>query len=227
MNEKKHGIGHNIRQAVLVTVVLLVLCGLVFPVLLSGLSAVIFPSQAKGSLVTADGIAVGAKNVGQDFTEDYFMWCRPSAYNYNTYYEEDTDGDGQVEQYYNDGSEFAGLSSGSNNYAPSNPDLDARVQEDMENFLAKNPDVKKEDIPTDLLTASGSGLDPDISPASAEIQIPRIVKASSLSEDTVRDIISQNTEGKLLGIFGEETVNVLGVNIGIYEAMESASSDAE
>jgi len=119
MNEKKHGIGHNIRQAVLVTVVLLVLCGLVFPVLLSGLSAVIFPSQAKGSLVTADGIAVGAKNVGQDFTEDYFMWCRPSAYNYNTYYEEDTDGDGQVEQYYNDGSEFAGLSSGSNNYAPS------------------------------------------------------------------------------------------------------------
>ena len=101
MNEKKHGIGHNIRQAVLVTVVLLVLCGLVFPVLLSGLSAVIFPSQAKGSLVTADGIAVGAKNVGQDFTEDYFMWCRPSAYNYNTYYEEDTDGDGQVEQYYN------------------------------------------------------------------------------------------------------------------------------
>ena len=103
MNEKKHGIGHNIRQAVLVTVVLLVLCGLVFPVLLSGLSAVIFPSQAKGSLVTADGIAVGAKNVGQDFTEDYFMWCRPSAYNYNTYYEEDTDGDGigNVPDYYN------------------------------------------------------------------------------------------------------------------------------
>ena len=128
MNEKKHGIGHNIRQAVLVTVVLLVLCGLVFPVLLSGLSAVIFPSQAKGSLVTADGIAVGAKNVGQDFTEDYFMWCRPSAYNYNTYYEEDTDGDGQVEQYYNDGSEFAGLSSGSNNYAPSNPALTERVE---------------------------------------------------------------------------------------------------
>ena len=99
MNEKKHGIGHNIRQAVLVTVVLLVLCGLVFPVLLSGLSAVIFPSQAKGSLVTADGIAVGAKNVGQDFTEDYFMWCRPSAYNYNTYYEEDTDGDGNIDVY--------------------------------------------------------------------------------------------------------------------------------
>ena len=154
MNEKKHGIGHNIRQAVLVTVVLLVLCGLVFPVLLSGLSAVIFPSQAKGSLVTADGIAVGAKNVGQDFTEDYFMWCRPSAYNYNTYYEEDTDGDGQVEQYYNDGSEFAGLSSGSNNYAPSNPALTERVEADIEEFLEKNPGVSREDIPTDLMTAS-------------------------------------------------------------------------
>lgn len=176
MNEKKHGIGHNIRQAVLVTVVLLVLCGLVFPVLLSGLSAVIFPSQAKGSLVTADGIAVGAKNVGQDFTEDYFMWCRPSAYNYNTYYEEDTDGDGQVEQYYNDGSEFAGLS-------------------------------------------SGSGLDPHISPASAEVQIPRIVEASGLSEDEVRQIIADNTKGKTLGVFGEETVNVLGVNLDIALAM--------
>ena len=176
MNEKKHGIGHNIRQAVLVTVVLLVLCGLVFPVLLSGLSAVIFPSQAKGSLVTADGIAVGAKNVGQDFTEDYFMWCRPSAYNYNTYYEEDTDGDGQVEQYYNDGSEFAGLSSGSNK-------------------------------------------DPHISPASAEVQIPRIVEASGLSEDEVRQIIADNTKGKTLGVFGEETVNVLGVNLDIALAM--------
>ena len=97
----------------------------------------------------------------------------------------------------------------------------------MENFLAKNPDVKKEDIPTDLLTASGSGLAPDISPDSTPRTSPRIVTAAGLSEDTVRDIISQNTEGKLLGIFGEETVNVLGVNIGIYEAMESASSDAE
>ena len=219
MNEKKHGIGHNIRQAVLVTVVLLVLCGLVFPVLLSGLSAVIFPSQAKGSLVTADGIAVGAKNVGQDFTEDYFMWCRPSAYNYNTYYEEDTDGDGQVEQYYNDGSEFAGLSSGSNNYAPSNPALTEREEADIEEFLEKNPGVSREDIPTDLMTASGSGLDPHISPASAEVQIPRIVEASGLSEDEVRQIIADNTKGKTLGVFGEETVNVLGVNLDIALAM--------
>ncbi len=218
MNEKKHGIGHNIRQAVLVTVVLLVLCGFVFPVLLSGLSAVIFPSQAKGSLVTADGIAVGAKYVGQDFTEPYFMRCRPSAYNYNTYYG-GPDGDGQVEQYYNDGSEFAGLSSGSNNYAPSNPALTERVEADIEEFLEENPGVSREDIPTDLMTASGSGLDPHISPASAEVQIPRIVEASGLSEDEVRQIVADNTKGKILGVFGEETVNVLGVNLDIALAM--------
>ena len=132
------------------------------------LSALIFPSQAQGTLVMADGVAVGAKNVGQEFTEDYFMWSRPSAYHYNTYYEEDTDGDGQVEQYYNDGSAFAGLSSGSNNSAPSNPALAERVEADIAAFLEKNPGVSREDIPTDLMTASGSGLDPHISPASAD-----------------------------------------------------------
>ena len=218
-SNKKNGMIHNVRQAVLVTVVLLLLCGFIFPVLLSGLSALICPHQANGSLVTADGTVVGAKNVGQEFTEDYFMWGRPSAYHYNTYYEEDTDGDGQVEQYYNDGSEFAGLSSGSNNYAPSNPALTERVEADIEAFLEKNPGLTREDIPTDLMTASGSGLDPHISPMSAEIQIPRIVEASGLSEDVVRQIIADNTNGKTLGVFGEETVNVLGVNVDIAQAM--------
>ena len=146
---------HGLRQSLVVTLILLLLCGFVFPVLLSGISAVIFPSQANGSLVYADGQAVGAANVGQDFTELYFMKGRPSAYNYNTYYEDE-----QGNQYYNDGSEFAGLSSGSNNYAPSNPALTERVEADIEAFLEANPDVKREDIPADLMTASGSGLDP-------------------------------------------------------------------
>ena len=214
MNETKYGMGHNIRQAFLVTVALLVLCGLVFPVLLSGLSALIFPSQAQGTLVMADGVAVGAKNVGQEFTEDYFMWSRPSAYHYNTYYTDE-----QGSRFYNDGSEFAGLGSGSNNYAPSNPALTQRVEADIEAFLEKNPGLTREDIPTDLMTASGSGLDPHISPMSAEIQIPRIVEASGLSEDVVRQIIADNTNGKTLGVFGEETVNVLGVNVDIAQAM--------
>lgn len=202
---------HNARQAVLVTVVLMVICGFLFPCVLTGLAGVIFPHQAGGSLIEVDGKVVGAENVGQEFTEDYYLWSRPSAYHYNVYVEGN--------QTYRDGSEYPGLSSGSNNYAPSNPALTERVEADLENFLAKNPDVKREDIPTDLLTASGSGLDPHISPASAEVQVPRIAKASGLSEDTVRELIAENTKGKVLGIFGEETVNVLETNLAIAQEM--------
>ncbi len=205
---------HGIRQSVVVTLVLLLLCGFLFPVVLSGISAVIFPSQAKGNLIYVDGEAVGAKNVGQDFTEPYYMKGRPSAYNYNTYYEDE-----KGNQYYNDGSEFAGVGSGSNNYAPSNPELAKRVEADIKEFLKANPDVKKEDIPADLLTASGSGLDPHITPESARIQIPALAEASGLSEEELEQIVEDNTTGKTLGIFGEETVNVLGVNLDIAQAM--------
>ena len=205
---------HWIRQSVVVTLILLLLCGFVFPAVLSGLSAVIFPSQAKGSLVTADGEAVGAANVGQDFTEPYFMKCRPSAYHYNTYCEDE---EGNL--VYHDGSEFTGLASGSNNYAPSNPALTERVEADIEEFLTANPGVSREDIPADLMTASGSGLDPHVSPASAQVQIPALAEASGLSEEELEQIVADNTTGKLLGVFGEETVNVLGVNLDIAKAM--------
>lgn len=210
MKESVKKLLHRTRQTVTVSVTLMVICGLVFPCLLSGISALIFPDQANGNLITVNGKTVGAENVGQEFTEDYYMWSRPSAYHYNVYVE-GKDG----KQYYNDGTEFAGLGSGSNNYAPSNPALSERVETDIKAFLEKNPDVKREDIPTDLLTASGSGLDPHISPESAEIQIPRIAKASGLSEDQIRQIVSDNTTGKMLGVFGESTVNVLNVNIEI------------
>lgn len=219
-SEKKSGFLHNGRQVILVTVILLVICGLLFPLLLTGLSSVLFPHQANGSLIEVDGQVVGAEHVGQEFTQDYFLWGRPSAYHYNTYYEDE-----EGNQTYSDGSEYAGLSSGSNNYAPSNPALTERIEADLETFLAKNPDVSVEDIPADLLTASGSGLDPDISPESAEIQVPRIAKASGLSEDEVREIIARHTEGKFLGIFGDETVNVLGVNIDIAMAMGLLNTD--
>ena len=216
MNEttNKNAFFHGLRQSLVVTLVLLLLCGFVFPVLISGISTVIFPSQSNGSLVYADGQAVGAANVGQDFTEPYFMKGRPSAYNYNTYYEDE-----QGNQYYNDGTKFAGLSSGSNNYAPSNPALTERVESDMEAFLKANPDVKREDIPADLMTASGSGLDPHITPESARIQIPALASASGLSEEKLEQIVADNTKGKLFGIFGEKTVNVLGVNLDIANAM--------
>ena len=243
MDANKKAMLRNIRQALVVTLVLLLLCGFVFPVLLSGLSGLLFPHQAGGSLVTANGKAVGAKLVGQEFTEAYFMKGRPSAYHYNTYYTDE-----QGSRFYNDGSEFAGLGSGSNNYAPSNPALTQRVEADIEAFLAENPGVAREDIPADLMTASGSGLDPHISPDAAYFQVPAVVAArtkegwkivtdadgnvtplapeaaaeykpaegetvSDFTEDYVKSVIKKYTEGRFLGIFGEKTVNVLLVNL--------------
>lgn len=196
----------SFKKPLMISIVLMILCGLLFPILLSGISAVIFPRQAKGSLVEVNGEAVGAEYVGQKFTEPYFMKGRPSAVEYNTYDEE--------------AGEEASLASGSANYGATNPELKKRVEEDMDAFLAENPGVKKEDIPTDLMTASGSGLDPHISPASAMIQIPAISRASGISETDLKRIVEDHTEGKLLGIFGEETVNVLGVNVDIAETMK-------
>ncbi len=209
---------HPLRQAVSIALLLMLLCGLVYPLLMNGLSGVLFPAQAKGSLVMVDGKAVGSRFVGQEFTQDCFLKGRPSAVHYNTY-QENADGT----KVYADGTPFTGLTSGSANYGPSNPQLTQRVQEDMEAFLAANEDVKPEDIPTDLMTASGSGLDPHISPESAAIQLPAISKASGLSMETLEQIVANNTTKKLLGIFGEETVNVLGVNVEIAEAMQQAA----
>ena len=204
----------SLRAPVLVTLVLLLICGLIYPVVMTLMSQALFPSQANGSIIYVDGQAVGAKNVGQDFTDPRFMRCRPSAYHYNTY---TVDEEGN--KFYNDGSEYAGVASGSNNYGASNPALAERVQGDIDEFLAEHPDLTVEDIPTDLVTASGSGLDPHISPASADVQVPRIVEASGLSDEQVRQIIADNTQDKTLGVFGEETVNVLGVNLDIALAM--------
>lgn len=205
---------HPIRQAVTVSVILMLLCGLGFPLLLNGLSAVLFPRQAHGSLVEVNGEAVGSAHVGQEFTQDYFMKGRPSAVHYNTFTE-----DAEGHKLFADGTEFSGVASGSNNYGPSNPQLAERVAGDIEAFLADHPTVKRKDIPTDLMTASGSGLDPDISPEAAAVQIPAIAEASGLSEATLKQMVADNTEGKLLGIFGQETVNVLGVNVDIAAAM--------
>ena len=211
---------HNTRKAFLVTTALLIICGLIYPLALTGVSAVVFPHQANGSLIVVDGKTVGSETIGQEFTEDYFMWGRASAYHYNTYTENE---DGV--SVYSDGTEFAGVSSGSNNYAPSNEALSERVAADMETFLERNPDVTAEEVPTDLLTASGSGLDPHISPESAKVQIPRIAKASGLSEEEIENIVSAHTEGKLFGVFGGETVNVLLVNIDIAKAMGLISAE--
>lgn len=213
MSKNKDRLKSLIRP-VMITVVLMIICGLLFPLLLTGLSALIFPKQAAGSLIEVDGEVVGSETVGQEFTEPYFMKGRPSAVHYNTY-KEDENGNLVL----SDGSEFSGVASGSANYGPTNPELVKRVEADIDKFLKNNPEVNKDEIPADLMTASGSGLDPHISVKSAMIQIPALSEASGLTETELVSIVQDNTKGKLLGIFGEETVNVLGVNLQIAQEM--------
>lgn len=208
MKEKVKSSLGSLKKAFLVSVALLLICGLLYPLLLTGLAQVIFPHQANGSLITVDGQAVGSELVGQQFTEDYFMKCRPSAVNYNTYTQEQLDS-----------GEYGGVASGSNNYAATNPDLVARVEADLAAFLEKNPTLTAADVPTDLLTASGSGLDPHISPASAEVQLAQLVEATGLSQEALEEIVADNTEEKVLGVLGERRVNVLGVNLEIARQM--------
>lgn len=208
MSEQTKSFLGVIKKAVVVSLVLLVLCGLGYPLLLTGMAQVAFPHQANGSLITVDGQAIGSELVGQDFTEDYFMKCRPSAVGYNTYTQEQLDN-----------GEYGGVGSGSNNYAATNPDLVARVEADMAAFLEKNPQLTEQDIPTDLMTASGSGLDPHITPASAQVQLAQLSLTSGISVERLNAIVADHTEGKVLGIFGENRVNVLGVNIAIAQEM--------
>lgn len=197
------------KQALVLTIVLMILCAVIYPLALNGVSQLAFHKQANGSIIEVNGKAIGSELIGQDFTDERFFRGRVSSVGYNTYTEEDLVPDAEGNTAY------GGVSSGSFNYGATNPDLKSRVEADIKDFMEKNPGVKREEIPTDLLTASGSGLDPHISPESAKIQIPAIAKASGLSEEEVSNIVENNTEGKFVGVFGERRVNVLKANIEI------------
>ena len=192
--------GGAVLSALLITILLMVVCGLVYPLLVTGLGQLLMHDKADGSLITVDGKPVGSEIVGQAFDAPYFMQGRPSAVGYNTF-----DSDEPLEL----------PSSGSHNYASSNPALEERMEADIERLLQENPGLEREDIPVDLVTESGSGLDPHISIESAMIQLPRIARESGLGMDVLEDIVDRCTEGKLLGIFGEDKVNVLKVNLEI------------
>lgn len=209
-------VAKTIGKAVVFCLVMMVLCSLIYPLALTGVSQLTMEAKADGSKVDEEGNlttdtkkAVGSALIGQDFTEDCYFQGRVSSVNYNTY---------TVEQKEN--GEYAGVASGSYNYGNSNPELEKRMQEDLDEFLKDHPGVKPEDVPAELLTASGSGLDPHISPRSAEVQIPTVAENSGLSEEVVEQIVKDNTEHKTLGVFGEERVNVLGCNLDIKAAME-------
>ncbi|KFC18381.1 K(+)-transporting ATPase subunit C [Epilithonimonas lactis] len=148
------------------------------------------PNDGKGEIIT-----VGNKkyytNVGQAFTEDQYFWSRPSAVDYN-----------------------AAGAAGSNK-GPSNPDYLKTVQERIDNFIKHNPEVSKSEIPSDLVTASGSGLDPNISVQAADVQVKRIAKIRNLNENKIQDLVASNTEKPFLGLFGTEKINVLKLNIAL------------
>lgn len=198
-----------IKKSILISITFMVLCGIVYPLFMTGISQLIFNNKANGSMISLDGKEVGSQLIGQNFTEPRFFRGRVSAVNYNTYTEADTVPDE------NGKAAYSGVGSGSQNLSPSSGTLKERVQKDIDDFLAANPEVKKEDIPTDLLTSSGSGLDPNISPEAAKIQIPAVSKESGISEADLQKIVDKYTEGRSLGIFGEPRVNVLKANIEI------------
>lgn len=205
----------TLKKAVVVSIVLMLLCGVIYPLALTGISQLVLNKKANGSMIVVNGKEVGSELIGQSFTDSKFFKGRVSANNYNTYTKEDTKPN-------KDGiTAYRGVSSGSQNLAPSNKALQERVQKDIEDFLKSHPEVKKEDIPTDLLTSSGSGLDPDISPEAAKIQIPAVSKASGISEYELKKIVDKYTEGRSLGLFGETRVNVLKVNIEIASILKN------
>lgn len=179
-----------IGPAIRLTLVMLVILVVIYPLLVAGIAR-LAPGGGKGETVTVNGKVVGYKLIGQNFTEDRYFNGRPSAVDYN-----------------------AAGSAGSNK-GPSNPDYLKAVQARIDTFLVHNPGVDKSSIPAELVTASGSGLDPDLSPAGAKVQVARIANVRGLPIDRLTQLVDQQTEGPLLGIFGPAKVNVLALNVAL------------
>jgi K+-transporting ATPase ATPase C chain len=178
----------NIRHSF----VLLLICGLAYPLAMTGIAQVAMPAQANGSLIVDEnGKVIGSELIGQTFTDPKYFSGRVSSIENNA------------------------AGSGSNNYAPSNPALIERTQKDLDAFLEANPGVNPEEIPADLLTNSGSGLDPHISPQAATIQVERIAKVRNLDSSKLHALIEEYTEGRSMGVFGEPRVNILKLNLAL------------
>ncbi|HNY55129.1 MAG TPA: K(+)-transporting ATPase subunit C [Chitinophagales bacterium] len=179
----------TIFQAIRLTILTLLFFSGIYTLIILGI-AQLTPNKGKGESITVDGKKYYT-NVGQSFTDDKYFNSRPSAVNYNA------------------------AGSGGSNKGPSNPDYLAQVQARIDTFLVHNPGVKKEEIPSELVTASGSGLDPNISVKAAEVQINRIAAVRKISVDVLQQLIKDNTEKPLAGIFGPEKINVLKLNLAL------------
>jgi K+-transporting ATPase ATPase C chain len=192
----------EIRPAIVVLVALTLITGLVYPLLMTGIAQVAFPYQANGSMIERDGKVVGSALIGQDFESDKYFHGRPSA----TTAPDPKDPTKTVPAPYN------AANSGGSNLGPSNKALVDRVKGDLAKLQKENPGTP---VPADLVTTSASGLDPDISPQAALFQVPRVAKARSVPEERVRQLIEDNTDGRLFGLLGEPQVNVLKLNIAL------------
>ena len=192
----------EIRPAVVVLVALTLITGLVYPLVMTGIAQVAFPYQANGSMIERDGKVIGSALIGQDFKSDKYFHGRPSA----TTAPDPKDATKTVPAPYN------GANSGGSNLGPSNKALIDRVKGDLAKLQKENPGTP---VPIDLVTTSASGLDPEISPAAALFQVPRVAKARNVPEERVRQLVEANTEGRLFGLLGEPRVNVLKLNIAL------------
>jgi len=192
----------EIRPAIVLLVGLTFITGFAYPLAMTGIAGVIFPSQAQGSLIEKDGKVVGSALIGQVFADDKYFHGRPSATNAP----DPKDSTKTVDAPYN-----ASNSMGSN-LGPTNKALIERVKGDVDTLKKENASAT---VPIDLVTTSGSGLDPDISPEAALFQVPRIAKARNISEDRVRQLVQERTEGRFLGLLGEPRVNVLALNMAL------------
>jgi potassium-transporting ATPase KdpC subunit len=195
----------EIRPAIVILVLLTAITGLAYPLGMTGLAGLIFPNQAQGSLIEQDGKLVGSALIGQEFKGEQYFHGRPSA----TTATDPNDSTKTVPAPYN-----AANSAGSN-LGPTSKALVDRVKDDMDKLKAENPSAT---VPVDLVTTTGSGLDPHISPEAALFQVPRVAKARKMAEDDVRKIVAERTEGRLLGLLGEPRVNVLALNMALDRA---------
>src|ERR1700752_1922147 len=192
----------EIGPAILVLVVLTLITGLVYPLAMTGIAGVLFPTQAQGSLIEKDGKVIGSALIGQGFKEDKDFHGRPSA----TGAPDPPDSTKTVPAPYN------AANSGGSNLGPTSKALADRLREDVEKLKAENPNTP---VPVDLVTTSASGLDPDISPEAAMFQVPRVAKARNLPEERIRQLVGENTKGRLAGLLGEPRVNVLALNLAL------------
>ena len=188
----------TLPKALTIFLIFTFVCGILYTGVVTGVAQLFFPEKANGSIIEVDGKKYGCELLGQQYTDDAHMWGRIMNIDVSTYKDEN----GHTLMY-----------AAPSNLSPASEEYEALVADRVEKLRAANPDMDETAIPVDLVTCSGSGLDPHISPAAAEYQVARIAKANDMTEDEVQAIIEKCTDGRFLGLFGEETVNVLKVNL--------------